>query len=171
MSYLFHLLLKNKEDKGFTLIELLVTVLIIGILSALSLPNLLNQVQKAREAEAKNNLGAINRAQQAYRFEKGTFASSLDDINIDLTVGSYNGSFYQTKLYSYSVVSGSASASEVHHEAIPQPEWAAELKTVTSAINMSGGTITSLVCQGDVPGASPVITFSPRGCTDGELLR
>ncbi len=66
--------LRNKKgNKGFTLIELLVVVIIIGVLAAIALPNLLGQVGKARQSEAKNNLGAINRAQQANRLETGVF--------------------------------------------------------------------------------------------------
>ncbi len=66
--------LRNKKgNKGFTLIELLVVVIIIGVLAAVALPNLLGQVAKGRQAEAKNNLGTINRTQQAYRLEKATF--------------------------------------------------------------------------------------------------
>ena len=66
--------LRNKKgNKGFTLIELLVVVIIIGVLAAIALPNLLGQVAKGRQAEARNNLGAVNRAQQAHRLEEGIF--------------------------------------------------------------------------------------------------
>ena len=68
--------LNNKKgNKGFTLIELLVVVIIIGVLAAIALPNLLGQVGKARQSEAKNNLGAVNRGQQATRLEDGVFGT------------------------------------------------------------------------------------------------
>ena len=66
--------LRNKKgNKGFTLIELLVVVIIIGVLAAIALPNLLGQVAKGRQAEARNTMGTINRTQQAHRLEFGTF--------------------------------------------------------------------------------------------------
>ena len=66
--------LRNKKgEKGFTLIELLVVVIIIGVLAAVALPNLLGQVAKGRQSEARNILGTINRSQQAHRLEFGTF--------------------------------------------------------------------------------------------------
>ncbi|NER84168.1 MAG: prepilin-type N-terminal cleavage/methylation domain-containing protein [Leptolyngbya sp. SIO1D8] len=75
--------LNKKKEGGFTLIELLVVIIIIGILAAIALPAFLNQAVRARETEAQTNLGAINRAQQAYLVEFGEFASSDTTREID----------------------------------------------------------------------------------------
>ncbi|MBD2654408.1 prepilin-type N-terminal cleavage/methylation domain-containing protein [Synechocystis sp. FACHB-383] len=74
-------LTQKKEEKGFTLIELLVVVIIIGVLAAIALPNLLNQVGKARMSEGKTTLGAINRGQQVYRTENPVFASAITSLD------------------------------------------------------------------------------------------
>ena len=67
--------------KGFTLIELLVVVLIVGILSAIALPQYELVVEKSRAAEAMVNAKAIQDACQRYeqRFP-GEYATQRDQI-------------------------------------------------------------------------------------------
>ncbi len=78
---------KANKNSGFTLIELLVVIIIIGILSAIALPSFLNQAAKARASEARTNVGAMNRAQQAYYLENQKFAVDAGAVTASQTMG------------------------------------------------------------------------------------
>lgn len=78
---------KANKNSGFTLIELLVVIIIIGILSAIALPSFLNQAAKARASEARTNVGAMNRSQQAYYLENQTFAPDATNVPPVLGLG------------------------------------------------------------------------------------
>ncbi|MDY0363044.1 MAG: type IV pilin-like G/H family protein [Desulforegulaceae bacterium] len=74
-----------KKSKGFTLIELMIVVAIIGILAAIAIPNFMNYQCKAKQSEAKSNLGSIRTNQHAYRAEYDTFKDDLGAIGFATT--------------------------------------------------------------------------------------
>jgi type IV pilus assembly protein PilA len=53
-----------KHQKGFTLVELMVVVAIIGLLSAVAVPNFKKYQAKAKISEAKLQLSALYTAQR-----------------------------------------------------------------------------------------------------------
>ncbi|MBW2713505.1 MAG: prepilin-type N-terminal cleavage/methylation domain-containing protein [Deltaproteobacteria bacterium] len=62
-----------KRESGFTLIELMIVVAIIGILSAIAIPNFVKFQLRSKTSEAKVNLKAIVVAEDAYYAEFGTY--------------------------------------------------------------------------------------------------
>ncbi len=90
------------NNGGFTLIELLVVVLIIGILTAVALPQYKIAVAKADYTQAMVVLDTIYKAQKIYFLENGKYAEDLRNLEIDLPAGGIyatgavkNGIFYQ----------------------------------------------------------------------------
>ena len=70
-----------KAKKGFTLIELMIVVAIIGILAAIAIPDFLKFQAKAKQSEAKTNLGAIFTTQVSYFGEQNTYGNTFLLIN------------------------------------------------------------------------------------------
>ncbi|MDJ0743032.1 MAG: type IV pilin-like G/H family protein [Xenococcaceae cyanobacterium MO_167.B27] len=137
--------LRNKKaNKGFTLIELLVVVIIIGVLAAVALPNLLGQVGKARETEAKNGVGTINRAQQAYHFERRTFSPDLDDTA--LAGQNALGVILDSEYYTFDITAA-GSADDATVDASPVNAANDGVRAYSGGINHNGGAYTTAVCQ------------------------
>ena len=70
---------------GFTLIELLVVVLIIGILAAVALPQYQKAVEKSRGVQALTLLRSFGPAIQHYWVASGTYPTSFDDLDVELS--------------------------------------------------------------------------------------
>ncbi len=88
------------DTKGFTLIELLVVVLIIGILAAVALPQYNKAVEKSKATQAFTLLKSLGQAQEAYYLANGQYATSFDELSIDLPAGFVPGG----ALYTYMMV-------------------------------------------------------------------
>lgn len=69
--------LLRMKDEGFTLVELMVVVAIIGVLSAVAIPNFKKYQAKSKTSEAKLQLSAAYTAQQSFYSDYDTYAVCL----------------------------------------------------------------------------------------------
>ena len=72
-------------NEGFTLVELMVVVAIIGILSAVAIPNFKKYQAKSKTSEAKLHLSAIYTAEQAFASDYDTYATCLSQMGYNPT--------------------------------------------------------------------------------------
>lgn len=79
------------KNSGFNIIELVVVVVIIGILSALAIPQYTKTVERSRQSEALSNLAAIRGAQARYYLENANYTNNFNNLDIDNTT---NGTFF-----------------------------------------------------------------------------
>ncbi|MGF1588595.1 MAG: type IV pilin protein [Pleurocapsa sp.] len=138
----------NKGNKGFTLIELLVVVIIIGVLAAVALPNLLGQVGKARETDAKTTVGAVNRAQQANRIERPTFGNAItltDPNNLLGVVVPANSVFNYVVAGNAALGTVTANGKDAQNDGV---------RNYAGAVSYAAGAFSTIVCQTDTVAAA-----------------
>ena len=89
----------KESKKGFTLVELVIVIVIVGILSAISVPVYRGYVEKAIMAEGNTLLGAIAKAELAYHVQHKRFVAinktqASKKLGIDARGGKYFYAFY-----------------------------------------------------------------------------
>lgn len=133
-----------RSEKGFSLIELMIVVAIIGILATVAVPNFTRFQNKAKQSEAKGNLGSLYTAMHAFKAEWNGFYGDFKDIGFQPNGKLlYNTGFTAvgTAPAGYTVLTGTACPNTNSCDAtfIKWTQFAAAAPTVQATSTCTGG--------------------------------
>lgn len=144
------------HNSGLSLPEVLVVIVILGIIALIALPSLLNQKHKAQLASAKSTIGAVNRAQEAYRVRHKIFATKLRLLGIyNTSGGGYRIEGYHPLTLTYNEVKDEKTGAILHGGGNP---WYVSVHA--QAIDPAGTGVSG--CVWAKPGSFGVTTASVK---------
>jgi general secretion pathway protein G len=91
----------TRAARGFTLIEIMVVVIIIGLLAAVIVPQVVNKVDEARVARAKEDIQSLETALTEYRLDNSVYPTSDQGLEAlvkrpnDPSITHWNGPYVQ----------------------------------------------------------------------------
>lgn len=98
-----------RNPSGFTLVELMVVVAIIGILSAIAVPNFKKYQAKSKQSEAKIQLAAIYNSEVGTQSDYDTYATCLSMMGYEQSPRGYYTVGFLTGLDAIAKFSGCSS--------------------------------------------------------------
>ena len=76
---------RSAVERGFTLIEIMVVVVIIGLLAAVIVPSVVNKVDEARVAKAKQDINGLETALTMFRLDNSRYPTTDMGLNALVT--------------------------------------------------------------------------------------
>ena len=155
---------KHLKSKGLTLPELLISVAIVGLLSAISLPNYMNAIKATRQKDVANQISTIATSIGAYREEFLANPSSWDDLsrmgpvttnnggakgNTFTPITSPNGGYYNIAI--------SSSGNLLSLSGTPLSSWSTNWD-IKSCLNTQTGISDLKLGNGTIAAANPLCT-------------
>ncbi len=139
----------------------LVLLMCIGLMTAIALPSFLAMANKAKQSEAKQYVGSMNRVQQAKFAENGIFSTSVDNLGLGIKT--------ETNNYKYSV---RATKQAAFNYGVSKHKIE---KSYVGGVFLFGAgeakTTSSILCKSDSPGtikpAEPIYQNGNIFCSPG----
>lgn len=161
----------QKKQQIFSFWGLVTIFGIFGIIGAVGLPSLLSCGNSGKQAEAKQNIGSMNRAQQAYFLENNAFANSIVETGVGFKTQTvnYNYSMSATKnaVFNYGVVRHKQQTLKSYVGAI----FAVPTTNLDSKADKKEMTTLAVVCEALKPGSvklpAPTLVESIPTCGAG----
>lgn len=88
-----HQQLNYQHDAGFTLVELMLTVAIIGILAAIAIPKYQDYAERAREAQAIQDISGMAAIIGHYFQDERAYPQSLSDVGLAGKIDPWGNSY------------------------------------------------------------------------------
>jgi type IV pilus assembly protein PilA len=105
---------KLNNQEGFTLVELMVVVAIIGILSAIAIPNFQTYQAKSKSSEARLQLSSIYTSEVSFAADYDNYAACLEDMGYTPggnAANDYNG---PNRYYAIGFAAGEAALDDIN---------------------------------------------------------
>lgn len=97
-----------RGSKGFTLTELMISVAILGILTAVAVPQYQNYIKTGRQVEAKTNLTTIRLLEEQYYADSGSYVAAADTAAIMAAFSGFQPGSPASLSYDYQIVTPTA---------------------------------------------------------------
>ncbi len=104
-------LFKQQRESGFTLVELMIVVAIIGLLSAVAIPNFKKYQARAKVSEAKLQLASIYTAEASFFSDYNMYATCLRYMGFDPDPERFN------RYYAVGFFAGASNRVQAAHDA------------------------------------------------------
>lgn len=124
------------RGRGFTLVELMIVVTIVAVLALVAMPAYQRYVTKSRRADAINALSAIVQAQERWRSNNSSYASTLELLGID---DKSPGGHYTLSLSGLGSPPSFISGFEVHAVPVSSGQQAQDSECSDMFIRLQGG--------------------------------
>ena len=92
---------KRRNESGFSLLELMAVMVILGLISAIVVPNVYKHIRKGKQQTARTQIAMIDGALEAYRMDTGDFPSQAQGLEVlwsDPGVENWDGPYLKKKV-------------------------------------------------------------------------
>ena len=168
-----------KHEQGFTLTEMLMSVAIMGVLTSIATPPLIENLHRARQSEASSLLSQLAVSAATYKDEFGEAPTTWEDLSEISAVMTANGpatsgdltSNISTPNRDFTINRSSSTGDYFEFTATPTGAGTAAKYNVVSCIDLSNGasdirlggrngltgaaTISDLTCKKSIPSPTP----------------
>ena len=76
--------MRKKYQNGYTLTEVIITVIVLGIIASMAIPNYLISVERTKASEGVQMLEALLNAQRRHLLEYNEYATDISQLDIEV---------------------------------------------------------------------------------------